>query len=65
MEFETTMLPKIPIYMEEEDEVYFYNDENDLACSIHTESLDARFVNLQDLKMAKRNTKRLLELSGK
>ena len=65
MEFETTMLPKIPIYVEDENEVYFYNDENDLACSIHTESMDSRFVNSQDLEMAKRNTKRLLELLGK
>jgi len=65
MEFETTMLPKIPIYVEEEDEVYFYNDENDLACSIHTESMDSRFVNSQDLEMAKRNADKLKEMLGK
>ena len=65
MRFETTMLPKIPIFVEEENEVYYYNDENDLACSIHTESMDARFVNSQDLKMSKRNTEKLQELLGK
>ena len=65
MEFETTMLVKIPLFVEEEDEVYFYENESDLTCSIPAFFNDARFVNSQDLEMAKRNAEKLQERSGK
>jgi len=65
MEFETTMVPMIPLYDKDVDEVYFYENESDLTCSIPAFFNDAQFVNSQDLEMAKRNAEKLQERSGK
>ena len=65
MEFETTMVPMIPLYDKDVDEVYFYENESDLTCSIPAFFNDARFVNSQDLEMAKRNADKLKEMLGK